>query len=247
MNAEPVTARRLGLGVLIAATLFTSACAAGQQAQTADQKPTLDGTEASVGDLKLRGLVIEAPKSATSYAAGSNVPVKLVLVNTGQRSDTLTSITSSAIAGWGSYASAADAAAVQAAASSSAAPPPASPSTPSPASSSASAAKTRPAKTNPAKTSPAQLSPATSPSSSAVLPSPQRSITVPAGSRVSWGVPDSKTALLLLGLTKRGYPGTAVTLKFTFQRAGSVTVLVPIALTDGEQLSLVPEPSAGGN
>jgi hypothetical protein len=111
VNAEPATVRRLGIGFAVAVALLTSACAAGQHAQTADEKATLDGTNVSVGGMDLRGLAIETP-TGPSYAVGSDPQVKLVLINSGRATDTLTSITSSAVSGWGAYASAAEADAV---------------------------------------------------------------------------------------------------------------------------------------
>jgi copper(I)-binding protein len=111
VNAEPVTVRRLGIGLAVVAVLLTSACAAGQHAATADELPTLDGTNATVGDMALRGLYIEAP-TTVNYRAGSDPAVTLVLVNTGTKVDKLISITSAAATGWGAYASAADADAV---------------------------------------------------------------------------------------------------------------------------------------
>lgn len=117
MIAEPVKMRRVGIGLAIIAALLTAGCAAGQQAQTAAAKTTLDGTNADLGPIKLRGLVIEAPSGAeTSYAPGTAALVKLVIVNTGDLEDRLTSITSPAFKDWGAYASPTEAGAVASAA-----------------------------------------------------------------------------------------------------------------------------------
>jgi hypothetical protein len=106
VNAEPVTERRFArrLAAVMAGfgLLLTGACAAGQVAQTADQKPTLDGTQADVGDIHLRGLAI-LPPSAVFYPAGSTARVRLVIVNSSDRADTLTSITSPRITTWASF------------------------------------------------------------------------------------------------------------------------------------------------
>src|SRR4051812_20716692 len=48
----------LGIGLAVAAALLTSACAAGQQAATANAKTTLDGVNADLGTIHIRGLVI---------------------------------------------------------------------------------------------------------------------------------------------------------------------------------------------
>jgi copper(I)-binding protein len=115
--------RRVGAGVAVAAALATSACAAGQQASTANQVPTLDGTYGSVGQINLRGLNIAAPgEGSTSYPAGSDVAVKLVIVNNARTTDRLSSITSPGFADWSTYATPADADAVVAANSATASP-----------------------------------------------------------------------------------------------------------------------------
>lgn len=102
--------RRVGLGVAVAAALATTACAAGQQASTADERPTIDGTEGSVGQINLRGLVVEAPSSGSvSYPVGSDVAVKLVIVNNARQADQLKSITSPAFSDWGAFATTAQA------------------------------------------------------------------------------------------------------------------------------------------
>jgi hypothetical protein len=101
VSAEPVTARRLGIGLAVAAVLLTSACAAGQQAATANARPTLDGANAEIGPINIRGTVIEPPSgSALFYPVGSDLPVTVVLVNNGTKADQLTSITSPMVTNW---------------------------------------------------------------------------------------------------------------------------------------------------
>ncbi|HEV7205746.1 MAG TPA: hypothetical protein VGN18_14145 [Jatrophihabitans sp.] len=118
MNSEPVTegprprggiagtglTRRVAarLGVAVVATALTAGCAAGQQAQTANEKPSLDGTNATVGSIGLRGLAIQPP-TGPAYDTGAAAPLTVVLVNSGSKADKLTSITSSAFGSWGSY------------------------------------------------------------------------------------------------------------------------------------------------
>lgn len=123
MLAVLASLRRVGAGVAVAAALMTSACAAGQHASTANQLPTLDGTNGSVGQINLRGLHLEAPSPGSpSYPTGSDIAVKLVIVNNGRETDHLTSITSPAFADWGTYSSTAQADAVVAANSATASP-----------------------------------------------------------------------------------------------------------------------------
>jgi copper(I)-binding protein len=113
----------MGIVVTVATALLTSACAAGQHAQTADEKPSLDSANASVGSIDLRGMAIEAPSGSTLYyPVGADMQLKIVIVNNAQTDDQLTSITSPAIRGWGAYETTADADAVLAAHAASSAP-----------------------------------------------------------------------------------------------------------------------------
>lgn len=232
MNAEPVRMRsclvrgtgRIGLAVV--ATLLMSACAAGQQAQTAEESATLDGVNKSVGDIALRGLAIAAPVGSAYYLPGSDAELKLVIVNTGSQSDTLTSITSTAVTGWGSFPSSAQAKAVQSADGSAAA-------TAGPSASGSSAASSSPAS-----------SPAAGPSSTtANAPQGSRAVDIAAGGRTSFGVPETKSVLLLLKTIGKLYPGSSIDVTFTFARAGSVTVTVPIQLSASPGTETIKQPS----
>jgi periplasmic copper chaperone A len=99
VRAEQVLVRRVGIGLVAAVALLTSSCAAGQKAQTADVNESIDGTSVHVGSITIGGLAIQPPKGAY-YPTGSDVPLRVVIVNSATKSDTLTSITSSSIAGW---------------------------------------------------------------------------------------------------------------------------------------------------
>ncbi|WP_375491286.1 hypothetical protein [uncultured Jatrophihabitans sp.] len=254
MTARLPRSRRLSrvcCGLAIASTLVGSACAAGQHAQTADQKPTLDGTEASVGQLDLRGIAIAAPPSGVSYAPGTSAQLHLVVANNGQSPDQLTSITSSAITAWGSYSSPAAAQAAQEPSPSSTAPSTtAAPSTPTPAASTSgsSSGSKSPARSGKSSSSSASTSaaPSTTAAPTSTLPpppTPSRSVAIPAGSATSWGVPNSQLTLVLSGIRQRLFPAAAVRLTFTFAKAGKVTVPVPVELTGKIGSSYVPEPA----
>ena len=184
--------RRVALGVAVAAALASSACAAGQHASTANELPTLDGINGSVGPINLRGLNIAAP-TGVSFPAGSNLSMKLVIVNNGQRADKLTSITSPAFSGWRASSSTAAASSATA--------------TPTPAS------------------------------------APSQSVQIAPGLRKSWATPESTGALLLMHTKHAIYPGTTIGVTFTFARAGSITLAVPIALTARPNTAIIPEPT----
>jgi copper(I)-binding protein len=252
VNAEPVTVRRLGIGLAVAVALLTSGCAAGQQAQTADQKAVEAGTEANAGNIGLRTVLIESPVGRTPYyPVGSDASLRLVLVNSGAKADQLTGITSPAFTSWGAFATTADAAAVSeaanpqtsAAASSSA---PAAASSSAPASGSSSAGSGAPGTGASGSGAASSSAPATPSSTPTQLPTPSTSVALPAGTSVSWSVPDAKGALLLMHLKQRLYPGTTVQLTFTFAEAGTITVQVPIALSASAYSSVIPAPTSGG-
>lgn len=106
--------RILGIGLAVAAALATSACAAGQNAQTAYEQNTQNGTNADIGPIHIRGMVIDAP--TLSYKKGDSATVKVVLVNTSQdKADLLDQISSPALTTWGTFNTTAEADAVLAA------------------------------------------------------------------------------------------------------------------------------------
>lgn len=93
--------RRLiaALGAALVAPLVISGCAAGQRAQTANEYSVVDGVSATIGDMGVRDAGISAPSAAAGYVAGANATLSLTVVNTGNSSDTLTSVTSPSAAG----------------------------------------------------------------------------------------------------------------------------------------------------
>jgi copper(I)-binding protein len=98
-----VSALRAAL-VALSAAVLTAACAAGQHAQTAEEKPTIDGTQGSVGAIQLESVALHTPPNS-SYPAGASVPMSVYIANTGNTADTLTNVTSTAFTGWGVVAS----------------------------------------------------------------------------------------------------------------------------------------------
>lgn len=108
--------RTLGIGLAVAIALLTSACAAGQEASTANEKNTIDGVNADIGPIHIRGMVVDAPDLL--YKKNDSATVKVVIVNTSAKPDLLTSVTSPAITDWGSFNTAAAADVVLAANSS---------------------------------------------------------------------------------------------------------------------------------
>jgi copper(I)-binding protein len=77
----------------VGVAVLCAACAAGQHAATAGEKPTLDGTQGQIGKIQLEGVAFRSP-SGTSYAPGSTVPLAAYIVNNGQTADKLVKVSS---------------------------------------------------------------------------------------------------------------------------------------------------------
>lgn len=78
--------------------LLTGACAAGQVAATADEKPAADGSYGGVGNMQVEGVSFRAP-SVTSYAQGASVPLAAYIVNNGDTPDKLVKVSSPSFTG----------------------------------------------------------------------------------------------------------------------------------------------------
>lgn len=82
------------LGAAVAATaLALTGCAAGQQAQTAEQTSVVDGTAFQAGTIDLRDVGLRAP-GAAAYAKGSSAFLEGVMINGGRSTDDLVSVSS---------------------------------------------------------------------------------------------------------------------------------------------------------
>jgi copper(I)-binding protein len=92
-----VSALRAAL-IALGAAVLTAACAAGQQAQTSVEKPSIDGTEGSIGQISLVNVSFHAP-SGTSYAAGADAGMSVYISNGADSADKLTNVSSSAFPG----------------------------------------------------------------------------------------------------------------------------------------------------
>jgi copper(I)-binding protein len=225
--AAPAIKRRIGIGlVAVCATLLTSACAAGQRAATANVVAAIDATTGTVGDLQLRDVAIKPPPGGPSYAAGDAAELQLVIVNTGRTTDTLRSVSSPAAAGYQVFATAAEA---STAASPSSTPTPSESTSASGSTSASSSASGTPTDS------------ASASSSSSATPSPSVSLQIPAGQALTLSVTDTQP-VLLIKLTKALFPGTTVQVTFTFADAGSVTLTVPIQITEGATAGLTVSP-----
>ena len=96
----------------------------------------------------------------------------------------------------------------------------------------------------------ASQSPAQSPSPSESSSAPTASavafpVAIPAGQRVSFGIADTDKVLVISGLLNQLYPATQIPITFTFQNAGTLTVMVPVRLSTPTSSPLV-IPSVSG-
>jgi copper(I)-binding protein len=184
--------------------LAASACGAGQIAETADQITTVDGATADVGTIGLRDIAIAYPEGG-AYAEGDDARLELVIVNSGIESDALVQVRTDAAAevslGTGGSESPADTA------------------TPT----------ESPTETgSPSPTETASPTGTAGPTEATGPAAPTR-IELPPGQLVECR--EDGPAITFVGLTRAFLPAEIVPITFVFERAGDVTVQVPVAVS----------------
>ncbi len=80
-------------------------------------------------------------------------------------------------------------------------------------------------------------SPSTTPSGAPSVNPGLSSLSVPAGQRIPVGISTADKVLVLTGITKTLYAGTMVQISFSFSKAGTITLAVPVQLTDSASLT----------
>lgn len=76
-----------------AAALALAGCGAGQVTQTDSQVAAVDGTDGDIGDIALRNVQLYYPGDHHgSYPLGSDVPLRLTIINQGNTADILESV-----------------------------------------------------------------------------------------------------------------------------------------------------------
>lgn len=225
MKARAGIVRRVAIGLLaIGAVLTTGACAAGQLAASSQETPAIDGTTGHLGTMQLHAVAITAP-DGPCVLPGGDAALSFVLVNTGRQSDSLVGVSSSRFTSSTTVESPDQLASFTSADAGHG----------SCASASASAAPTS------GTSAPSSLAPLT--------PQPQPQ-TVAAGQSLPLGVynagtnaPGVPTApiVLLRGL-KDGplYPGTTISVTFSFASAGQIELQVPVQVSNAPRQSFVP-------
>jgi copper(I)-binding protein len=259
------TSRSVLAGLVVVGGVVLAACGAGQIAQTAQQRPTVDGQEAQVGPLAIRYMALEYPPSGV-YEQGSTARLRMVIANTGDAGDTLTSVTSNvssdvtisegtSAAATGSASATPSAGGSGSSTGSATFSPSPTPSgtasgTPTgqaePPQSSVTAGSGAPSQ-GPSASGSGSASGSASPSGSAsagASPTPSESasqanaqIQIPPNGYVSFT--DDGPSVLLTGLSRQLRPAENLSVTLTFQNAGSTTVTIAVGTPDG-QISLAP-------
>ena len=232
--------RVAGAATAVAASvLLIAGCAAGQDAQTVNQRPAIDGASADAGFLSIRAAAVVADEQGGSTAKGGSALLQLVIINNGPQTEQLQSVTSP-------VASSAQVSntGVSNASSASSEFPSASPSesgSPS-ATSSGSATVSAPGSStvtgspsSSATASSSNSAPATGSASATESPSATESaastpIPIPAGQSVQVGFDSAGPNISLTGLSAELYPAQTVQVTFTFGSGATITLNIPVQL-----------------
>lgn len=234
-------------------SLALAGCAAGQLAQTSEQRPTVDGANGSLGPLALRDVALEYP-SAGVYAKGGNARLRMVVASDSGSTDTLVEVRTdsarevrvTAAAGGGSGAVTPVPSATSAEPSST--PTGTSSGTPTgdsePASPSATIGPGEPSD-SPATGTSSSGSPAPSASGSAsgtpagtptptpaATDAPPATIQIPANGLVRFR--DDGPVIELVGLTRQLRPTESLSVTFVFRTAGEITLEITVGVPEGE-------------
>jgi copper(I)-binding protein len=224
--------------------LALAGCAAGQQAQTAEQRPTVDGQNGSLGPLALRDVTLEYP-SAGVYEQGGDARLEMVVANDSGDSDALVEVRTDAAqevriteAATGGTGEATPTPPVETSAEPSSTPTGTASGTPT----GTSEPKTPSASAGPGEPS---GSPSTEASSSgSPAPSPESTETPAAGAGTLTSVPVPSNGLVqfredgprieLIGLTRQLRPAEEISVTFVFRNAGQITLDITVAVPRGE-------------
>lgn len=224
------TSRSVLAGLVVVGGLALAGCGAGQVAQTAHQKPTVDGQMAQAGPMAIRDAALEYPPGGV-YEQGSDARLRMVIVNGGVTPDSLVSVSSpvatSVTISEGGSAGATGSATPEAGATGSA--------TASPAATPTGTASPTGTAT-PSATAGGSPSPKASPTAAASPDNAQ--IQIPPNSYVSFR--EDGPRVMLTGLTQRLRPGQNLRVTLTFQNAGSVTMTIAVGTPE---MQLPPAPT----
>jgi len=236
--------------------LVAVGCSAGQITQTDTQVAAVDGASGNAGPIAVRNVMLAFPPDGNRYHDGDDVPMTFVIANTGENADKLLSIKSEASDGEAEVVGGKDIPsryALQAEYDPSKAPT----KTSSPSSSSAAPSSTGTPSSSVSPTSGAPSSSSVAPTSGSVTPSSSGSASPSSGSPSgsSSAKPTSSSAAIpsdlevlhvrctLKKIKRDIVAAQTVKVTFVFEKAGSVTLEVPIAPSEHKRTSENHEPA----
>jgi copper(I)-binding protein len=197
-------------------------CGAGQQAQTAEQRPTVDGANVNLYPLAIRDVGLEYPPDGV-YEKGSDARLQMVVINQGTSSDALVEVRTDAAEKVTITAAGEDATPTTAAAA-----PPSESGTPTTGNPSPSVTGGYEEPSGGASaTATAAPAPSATPGEAAATRIP-----IPANGLVSFRG-DGPT-VLLTGLTERLRASQVIRVALVFQNAGEVELDIAVSVPEGE-------------
>ncbi len=229
--------------------LVAVGCSAGQVTQTDTQVAAVDGASGNAGPIAVRNVMLAFPPDGNRYRKGDDVPLTFVIANTGENADKLLSIKSEAADGEADVVGSKDIPsryALQAEYDPSKAPT----KTSSPSSSSSAPSSSNAPSSSVSPTSGAPSSSSVAPTSGSVSPSSSGSVSPSSGSpsgsssvkptSSSAAIPDDLEVLqircTLKKLNRDVVAAQTVKVTFLFEKAGSVTLEVPIAPSEHKRV-----------
>lgn len=238
MNSK--VSRRLVATAALAAGLglFAAGCSAGQVTQTDTQVAAVDGASGDVGSLGVRNAMLAYPHEGNRYQAGEDAPLIVVIANSGATPDKLLSISSPFATGDAEIEGGADLPGQFALrASAEGAEHSTGSSTPHPTSSSAAHSSSSAHGTS---SSAPSVTGTSTPGSSSVAPSstgsPSGSVSgsssvkpTTSSSKAVSDLPVGQIKIVLKGLVQDVVAGQTIKVTFLFEKAGPLTLDVPVA------------------
>jgi copper(I)-binding protein len=228
------TSRPALAGLVMVGAVALAGCGAGQYAQTAEQKPTVDGQAAQVGPIAIRNAALEYPAGG-AYQRGSDARLRMVVVNGGIAADALTSVSSPVATGVTiSEGGPAEATGTSTPEPTGTGSPTASPGATATGTATGTPTGTAAGTAAPTPTAggspPATGSPAATPTTAG---SPENAqIQIPPNNLVSFT--EDGPRVMLTGLTRQLRPGQNLTVTLTFKTAGSVTMTIAVGTPETE-------------
>jgi copper(I)-binding protein len=238
-RSSAASSRSALAALAVVGAVALAGCAAGQQAQTAEQRPTVDGTNIELGALAIRDVALEYPEEGV-YEKGSDARLRMVVVNEGDSGDALIEVRSDV----------AEKVTITAAGEDAAGPTPtvtAPPPSPSQSSSETGLPNASSENPSPSVTGTGTAVPSSSASGTpSATPTPTPSagaepeaarIPIPTNGLVAFF--DEGPTVLLSGLTEQLRPGQIISITLVFQGAGEITTDVAVS-TPREEIELAP-------